>query len=357
VSHDSFTPEERALIERLSNAPQPEMKADAFEAIRARMLDAMDTPYPAPDIQPVPRTFPASVPFMLGAVAIVVIAFVAVFIAISNRPSTEEPLAVPSQTSALSITVVPTFTPVILTVTPIPTEIPILVEQTTEPTQTVVPPPVTVVPSDTVVPPTETTAPTDTAVPTATATLETVIVVEGPVQSIDDNIVTIYDIEIILNPEDPLLDFIEIGDVIHVDADFNTDTADVVAVDVEYVDTEANDDVAVNPDTDETWRDDGTCNNPPPSWAPANGWRRRCEGGSAAGNSSNNGDGNNGNGNNGNGNNGGNGGANNAPPGNNGNNGNGNNGNGNNGNNGNGNNGNGNNGNGNNGNGNNGKSG
>lgn len=30
--------------------------------------------------------------------------------------------------------------------------------------------------------------------------------------------------------------------------------------------------------TASAWYDDGTCNNPPPDWAPASGWRRRCGG-------------------------------------------------------------------------------
>jgi hypothetical protein len=29
---------------------------------------------------------------------------------------------------------------------------------------------------------------------------------------------------------------------------------------------------------DEVFRDDENCSNPPPDWAPAHGWRRRCEG-------------------------------------------------------------------------------
>jgi hypothetical protein len=28
----------------------------------------------------------------------------------------------------------------------------------------------------------------------------------------------------------------------------------------------------------QVWRDEGNCDNPPPSWAPAHGWRLRCEG-------------------------------------------------------------------------------
>ena len=38
--------------------------------------------------------------------------------------------------------------------------------------------------------------------------------------------------------------------------------------------------------TGEAWRDRGNCSNPPPPWAPAHGWRRRCEGGGGSGNSS-----------------------------------------------------------------------
>jgi hypothetical protein len=30
----------------------------------------------------------------------------------------------------------------------------------------------------------------------------------------------------------------------------------------------------------QVWRDDNECGNPPPPWAPAHGWRRKCGGGS-----------------------------------------------------------------------------
>jgi hypothetical protein len=32
----------------------------------------------------------------------------------------------------------------------------------------------------------------------------------------------------------------------------------------------------------DSWRDRGNCDNPPPPWAPAKGWRKRCEGGSGS---------------------------------------------------------------------------
>ena len=34
--------------------------------------------------------------------------------------------------------------------------------------------------------------------------------------------------------------------------------------------------VDVNPGTGEIFRDTGDCSNPPPPWAPAHGWHRRC---------------------------------------------------------------------------------
>lgn len=54
--------------------------------------------------------------------------------------------------------------------------------------------------------------------------------------------------------------------------------------------------------TASAWYDDGTCNNPPPEWAPASGWRRRCgsdsqgtnPGGNNAGQGNNNGNNNSG---------------------------------------------------------------
>lgn len=109
---------------------------------------------------------------------------------------------------------------------------------------------------------------------------DTIIVVEGPVQEINVNVVNIYDIDIALNPVDPLLNVIQIGDVIRVEGDIDDDcpTLVIIAVVVVFVDVDV-----VIIDGSHVWRDNGNCNNPPPPWAPANGWRRRCEGGSGSG--------------------------------------------------------------------------
>lgn len=111
----------------------------------------------------------------------------------------------------------------------------------------------------------------DTALPVT-------IIIEGPVQIINANIVTIYDIDIEINADDPILNVIQIGDFIRVEGDTALDDDQqnlvVIAIFVVIVDV----DVVVNVDG-EVWRDEGDCSNGPPPWAPANGWRRRCEGG------------------------------------------------------------------------------
>ncbi len=106
--------------------------------------------------------------------------------------------------------------------------------------------------------------------------LPVTIIIEGPVQIINANIVTIYDIDIEINVNDPILNVIQVGDFIRVEGDSRSEgtTLIVIAVFVVIVDV----DVVVNVDGD-VWRDSGDCSNGPPPWAPANGWRRRCEGG------------------------------------------------------------------------------
>ncbi len=222
---DQFTPEERSLIERLQNAPQPTLNPDRFEAIRAQMLNAMDMP-PAPT----PRTgFTPSMP-VIAAVVVVIVVIVVVIVSGIFTPQSSEPTQVPSLTAPPTI---------IMTPTPEAT-----VEATAESTPEATP----------------------------ESTDEAVIVIEGPVDSIDGNIITIFGVTIEINPDDPLLGTIEVGDVIHVEG--NNGTTVITATTITYVDVEVN----VNSSSGEVWRDDGSCAHPPPDWAPANGWRRRCQG-------------------------------------------------------------------------------
>ena len=140
----------------------------------------------------------------------------------------------------------------------------------------------------TTTPPTATPTATSTATPTATPTgtltvtpaatpgLPITIIIEGPVETINVNIITIYDIDIEIDINDPILTVIQIGDIVRVEGDtvVDADTLIIIAITVVIVDV----DVIVNVDGD-VWRDSGDCSNGPPPWAPAHGWRRRCEGG------------------------------------------------------------------------------
>jgi len=108
--------------------------------------------------------------------------------------------------------------------------------------------------------------------------VDVVIVILGPVVEINDNVITIYNFEIELDPEDPVLTVIRVGDVIRVEGGIveEGDTIVIIAINIIFI----NVDVVI--DGDDIWRDSGNCQNPPPPWAPANGWRRRCEGGGGA---------------------------------------------------------------------------
>jgi hypothetical protein len=101
-----------------------------------------------------------------------------------------------------------------------------------------------------------------------------IIVIEGPVESININIITIYGIEIEVDEDDPILTVIQIGDVIRVEGeldDIDEDTLVLIAITIIIIDV----DIYISDDGD-AWRDDD-CGNPPPPWAPAHGWRDRCE--------------------------------------------------------------------------------
>lgn len=111
-----------------------------------------------------------------------------------------------------------------------------------------------------------------------TGSLPVTIIIEGPVQQINVNIITIYDIDIEINADDPILTVIQIGDNIRVEGDMldSGGTIIIVAINITIIDV----DIVISDDGGVVWRDSGQgCGNPPPPWAPANGWRRRCEGG------------------------------------------------------------------------------
>jgi hypothetical protein len=98
-----------------------------------------------------------------------------------------------------------------------------------------------------------------------------VIVIEGPVDALADSTITIYGTVIVLAADDPRLPLIQPGDIVRVEG--HDEGTGIVALSFAFTSVE------VYVDGDQTWRDGGTCENPPPAWAPAWGWRLRCEGG------------------------------------------------------------------------------
>lgn len=113
--------------------------------------------------------------------------------------------------------------------------------------------------------------------------LPVIIVIEGPVVAINVNIITIFNINVVVDPDDPILTSIRIGDRIRVEGELITDgdtyefvvggsdvTIVIVAINIVIINVE------VRPDPQPPTLT-GDCSNPPPPWAPAHGWRARCD--------------------------------------------------------------------------------
>jgi hypothetical protein len=96
--------------------------------------------------------------------------------------------------------------------------------------------------------------------------------IEGTVVSIEANVIVIGDRMVVLRPDDPLLAVLEIGDVVRVEGTVD-DAGVLIAMFILIVDT----DIYVGDGPDDIYRDDGNCGNPPPPWAPAHGWRHKCQ--------------------------------------------------------------------------------
>jgi hypothetical protein len=265
---EQFSTPQQALVERLRRAPQPELSSDARAMIRARVLDALDHP-PLPAPRPI-----IFHPLVAVIVVLVAGALVAggVLLALSRQNQTT---VIPTITIEPSATTLPTRTSPAVISSPIPSQTPTL---TTTSTVTL---------SPTSLP---TLAATISPTPLPTTTVSTITVIEGPVEKIDGNIITIYGTQVQVPSNDPILSNLKVGDVLHIEGDSEVGTTQIVIVATTIEVT--NGDVNVNPSSGEVWHDDGTCLHPPPDWALADGWRRRCQTNSDNSNNNNNNQGN-----------------------------------------------------------------
>ncbi|HLU11970.1 MAG TPA: DUF5666 domain-containing protein, partial [Oceanobacillus sp.] len=235
--NDQLTPEEQALVEQLRSTPKPQIKASSRATIRERLLDEYRTVMAQP--VPTPRP-PRLLRFAYGLVAAIVVVVAAIVIAQTRGQLPQTGSEVTLTGSQIPVAVVPSETSALPTATPEPTE-----TATTQAATEISPTPTTVVPSATMteIPSTATAtpepsetattqaptevSPTPTTVvpsatmteipPTATATPFTLVVVEGPISSIVDNVITVYDFSIEVTPEHPILNLLNTGDIIRVE--------------------------------------------------------------------------------------------------------------------------------------------
>jgi hypothetical protein len=242
----------------LANTPKPALSPEALTRIQTQVLAAHGA-HPLP--KPASRPFAPRLPVLVGGAAAVVMIVVVMLIngrtpgvVVPASTATSQPIALPTAASTLSptLTIMSTETPFLtVAATPAP------------PTSTA-----TQAASETSLPD----VPATFSVTLTPTELPVSLVLEGPVEAINGNVVTVYGVEVEFPPDAPILSVLQVGDRVRVEG--GTVSSTIVAVNT----TVENADVAVNSQSGAVWRDTGDCRKPPPDWAPANGWRRRCQG-------------------------------------------------------------------------------
>jgi hypothetical protein len=241
MSEQEFTPQELALIERIKNAPQPTLGHDAFERLRAQVIAEVDAlPPSTPPSQP-GTSLPA--PTMIVIAVMVVVIIVSILILTSTRSQAPQPTQPPSATGVTATPASPTTAPT-LSATPVSSEVlPVqpAPASTSSPTAGA-----TLEPTHMPQPTSESTAettPEETPPVTATGAgaENTLIVLEGPVQSINVNVITVFDVQLQVNPDDPILANLHIGDNVHVEGRMvqDGDVFIVVVVNITRIDVAA----------------------------------------------------------------------------------------------------------------------
>ncbi len=223
---DLFTPEETAVIQRLRHAPQPELKPQVFNAIQQRLLQELDAlPGRQPPSQP--RSMPAApIVLAIGVVVVVIIIVVSVLIASQQKPS-----------GTLTLTPPPGFT---ATAAPEPSAA--VGKTRTGPASQGESQPTQEVPDSTVQATTGATfsAKAGGATAGSAATPEAtepavILVLEGPVQKVSSDGITVFDMEIRLDPDDPILKLIQVGKMVHVEGYPETSNGVIVVIVINIV--------------------------------------------------------------------------------------------------------------------------
>lgn len=101
------------------------------------------------------------------------------------------------------------------------------------------------------------------------------IIIEGPVVAINGNLIRLYNFDVLVQPDNPILRRLQQGDLIRVDGtlEMRANVVFLIATSVVMVDGQ------MPPRDDSSGSRDQRCDNPPPDHAPAHGWRWQCEDG------------------------------------------------------------------------------
>lgn len=192
MNNDQFTIEEQTLITRLSHAPQADLPAEAFENIRQQLWEEVDKlSSPTPN----EASSTLSVKWIVLAIVAILIAMIIGIFVLQALSEDENDLATAIQT------IVPSET------------VPNADTEATEDADTSI--------TDM---PIEVTEDVSAASPTAQASdlSETAhIIIEGSIQSMGIDSIQIFDTEIQVDPANPILMEIRIGDTIRVEGDIS----------------------------------------------------------------------------------------------------------------------------------------
>jgi hypothetical protein len=290
----------------LAKTPRPTLSADAKDRIAARMFAALDAmPQPAQAKPTTPKPLPNHtskivrfMPVFAGISAAAAALVIAIFgILPLLTPATGTPtgpaVAYLDPTATVTEAVTETDTPAVIetatdTNTPtIPTD--------SAPTETDTPTvPTAELPTDSA--PTSIPLYSTATLPPVVVSNEALFIIEGQVEEVLENGVVIAGFAVQMDTPPALLNVLRRGDTIRIEGTFSAkQTSAGSSSGFELVlslndatieldnDNPAENVVEVGPDGT-VWRDNGSCDNPPPTWASGGGWRQRC--GTAGGGSS-----------------------------------------------------------------------
>lgn len=217
MNYDELTPEEQEIVEQIQAVSKLKIDAAVREVIRARIIDEFQTV--SATSQPNSRLIRLRFSRRLAAVsaaALVTVVLAALFASQLGRQSDLEVAQASTATASSAALLMATST----TASTATFEA-AAASATRAPTLSVAQATVSNVPPS----PTF----TQTSTPAApTATPENLIIVEGPVTAVSDNLITIYDIRIEVEPQHPILQLIEVGDVVRAQGVVGT-SGDIVA--------------------------------------------------------------------------------------------------------------------------------